>query len=72
MNFKTLAFTIQKLTHRQKHRQTDKPKAICPSNFFKVGGIITQGRVTQGNSGAMYVILGFIANIKGDTKEISI
>ena len=20
--------------------QTDKPKAICPSNFFKVGGII--------------------------------
>ena len=31
--------------HRSKvngrtHRQTDKPKAICPSNFFKVGGII--------------------------------
>ena len=30
--------------HRSKvngctHRQTDKPKAICPSNFFKVGGI---------------------------------
>ena len=22
------------------HRQTDKPKPICPSNFFKVGGII--------------------------------
>ena len=26
--------------HRQTDRQTDKPKAICPSNFFKVGGII--------------------------------
>ena len=26
-------------THRQTDRQTDKPKAICPSNFFKVGGI---------------------------------
>ena len=30
--------------HRSKvngrtHTQTDKPKAICPSNFFKVGGI---------------------------------
>ena len=22
------------------HRHIDKPKAICPSNFFKVGGII--------------------------------
>ena len=26
-------------THRQTDRHTDKPKAICPSNFFKVGGI---------------------------------
>ena len=26
-------------THTQTDRQTDKPKAICPSNFFKVGGI---------------------------------
>ena len=26
-------------THRQTDRQTDKPKAICPFNFFKVGGI---------------------------------
>ena len=26
-------------THTHTHRQTDKPKAICPSNFFKVGGI---------------------------------
>ena len=26
--------------NRRTDRQTDKPKAICPSNFFKVGGII--------------------------------
>ena len=26
-------------THTHTDRQTDKPKAICPSNFFKVGGI---------------------------------
>ena len=26
-------------THTLTHTQTDKPKAICPSNFFKVGGI---------------------------------
>ena len=26
-------------TDAQTHRHTDKPKAICPSNFFKVGGI---------------------------------
>ena len=28
-------------TNTQTDRHTDKPKAICPSNFFKVGGIIT-------------------------------
>ena len=28
--------------NRRTDRQTDKPKAICPSNFFKVGGIINQ------------------------------
>ena len=26
----------------QTDTQTDKPKAICPSNFFKVGGIKIQ------------------------------
>ena len=25
----------------QTHGHTDKPKVICPTNFFKVGGIIT-------------------------------
>ena len=28
--------------NRRTDRQTDKPKAICPSNFFKVGGIKSQ------------------------------
>ena len=26
-------------TDTRKHGHTDKPKAICPTNFFKVGGI---------------------------------
>ena len=34
-------------THTQTDRQTetDKPKAICPSNFFKVGGIKTHTNI---------------------------
>ena len=28
---------VNRRTHP--HTHTDKPKAICPSNFFKVGGI---------------------------------
>ena len=28
---------VNRRTHA--HTHTDKPKAICPSNFFKVGGI---------------------------------
>ena len=28
-------------THTHTDRHTDKPKAICPSNYFKVGGIKT-------------------------------
>ena len=32
---------VNRRTHAHTHRQTDKPKAICPSNFFKVGGINT-------------------------------
>ena len=30
---------VNRRTDRQTDRQTDKLKAICPSNFFKVGGI---------------------------------
>ena len=28
--------------NRRTHRQTDKSKAICPSNLFKAGGIKTE------------------------------
>ena len=39
-----MKFQIPSMHHsevnRRTDRQTDKPKAICPSNFFKVGGII--------------------------------
>ena len=34
--------------HRLKvrtHGHTDKPKAICPTNFFKVGGIKNTGQL---------------------------
>ena len=30
-------------TDTRKHGHTDKPKAICPTNFFKVGGITMPG-----------------------------
>ena len=30
------------VTEAQTDRRKDKPKAICPFNFFKVGGIIIQ------------------------------
>ena len=30
------------------HTHTDKPKAICPSNFFKVGGIKTKRNSCSG------------------------
>ena len=31
-------------------RQTDRPKPICPLNFFEVGGIKTVGEVDYTNS----------------------
>ena len=38
-----MKFQIPSMHHsevnRRTDRQTDKPKAICPSNFLKVGGI---------------------------------
>ena len=40
------------------HGHTDKPKAICPTNFFKVGGIITRDMAMMGSmsvyTGLMY------------------
>ena len=38
------------LTGRSRDGQTDEPKAICPFNFFKVGGIKIQ-YVFQGGGG---------------------
>ena len=50
-NFKTVAFTVLKLCYASKSvtngrtdgrtdGRTNNPEAICPSNFFEVGGII--------------------------------
>ena len=33
---------VNRRTHAHTDIQTDKPKAICPSNFFKDGGIINE------------------------------
>ena len=52
MKFQNLAYTVQKLcfasksvtgghTHGRTDGRTHVPEAICPSNFFEVGGIMT-------------------------------
>lgn len=40
-NFKTPACTV--LKYGMFDKWTDKPEAICPLNFFEVGGIIRSG-----------------------------
>ena len=42
-SFNGLKVTVgtKSVTHAPTHPLTDAPKAICPINFFKVGGIIT-------------------------------
>ena len=47
MKFQDSSFNGLKVTvgtksvmHARTHAQTHAPKAICPINFFKVGGII--------------------------------
>ena len=43
-NFKTVVYTVLKLCYaskRVRNRRTIAPEAICPSNFFEVGGIKT-------------------------------
>ena len=42
-SFNGLKVTVgtKSVTHPRTHALTDAPKAICPINFFKVGGIIT-------------------------------
>ena len=41
-SFNGLKVTVgtKSVTHAPTHPLTDTPKAICPINFFKVGGII--------------------------------
>ena len=41
-SFNGLKVTVgtKSVTHARTHALTDAPKAICPINFFKVGGII--------------------------------
>ena len=46
MKFQDSSFNGLKVTVGTKsvtHPRTHAPKAICPINFFKVGGIITKG-----------------------------
>ena len=54
-NFKTVAFTVLKLCYASKSvtngrtdgrtdGRTNNPEAICPSNFFEVGGIIKKSQ----------------------------
>ena len=40
-SFKGLKVTVgtKSVTHAPTHPLTDAPKAICPINFYKVGGI---------------------------------
>ena len=41
-SFKGLKVTVgtKSVTHASTHPRTHAPKAICPINFFKVGGIM--------------------------------
>ena len=45
-SFNGLKVTVgtESVTHPHTHALTDAPKAICPINFFKVGGINTLPR----------------------------
>ena len=43
--------------NRRTDRQTDKPKAICPSNFFKVGGIKITYNTAKNESGLTQLIM---------------
>ena len=43
-SFNGLNVTVgtKSVTHPRTHALTDAPKAICPINFFKVGGIMKE------------------------------
>ena len=56
-SFKGLKVTVgtKSVTHPRTHAPTHAPKAICPINFFKVGGIITD------HSKAVVLLLFYVA-----------
>ena len=58
-SFNGLKVTVgtKSVTHAPTHPLTDAPKAICPINFFKVGGINTVFFV--GKLGESFKILTF-------------
>ena len=48
-SFNCLKVTVgtKSVTHAPTHPLTDAPKAICPINFFKVGGINTKSYIKK-------------------------
>ena len=59
MKFQDSSFNGLKVTVGTKsvtHPPTHAPKAICPINFFKVGGIITYGHKLQSNTQIFYIL----------------
>ena len=54
-SFNGLKVTVgtKSVTHARTHALTDAPKAICPINFFKVGGIKIGGGVGWGVGGGV-------------------
>ena len=61
-SFNGLKVTVgtKSVTHAPTHPLTDAPKAICPINFFKVGGI---------NMFWLCELHDFLGNILCDCKE---
>ena len=55
-SFNGLKVTVgtKSVTHAPTHPLTHAPKAICPINFFKVGGIISHYIVKQKVQSLMY------------------
>ena len=47
-SFNGLKVTVgtKSVTHPPTHAPTHTPKAICPINFFKVGGMMSRGVLT--------------------------
>ena len=58
-SFNGLKVTVgtKSVTHAPTHPLTDAPKAICPINFFKVGGIKKKNNNTKQLINSLTVIL---------------